>query len=184
MTAPRITPNSPGMTRREALYRTAALLGIALSPSILSSVLAEEARDPTAGPRFLSPQRFAVASAMAEALLPRSDTPGAKDVGVPQFIDESYGRFLTPEGKDHLACLFEHAASDGFSSASLAAQQQRLREWGVSRAAEMRQFREVALLGYFTSEVVMKTVLVYDPIPMRFEADIPLGATQGRAWAE
>jgi len=184
MTAPRLTPSSPGMTRREALYRTAALLGIALWPSAISSVLGQSSRDPAAGPRFLSPRRFAVASGMAEALLPRTETPGAKDVGVPQFIDDSYGRFLTPAEKNYLDRLFDRADAGGFESASLAEQQQRLRDWGSSHRVEMRQFRDVVLLGYFTSETVMKTVLAYDPIPMRLEADIPLTATQGRAWAE
>ena len=44
------------------------------------------------------------------------------------------------------------------------------------------QMRELTLLGYFTSEQVGKNVLHYDPIPGKFQADIPLAEVGNRAW--
>ena len=175
------------MTRREALQRTALLLGISLSPSAINRPLPQLARDPALGPQHLSAARFATASAMAEALLPRTDTPGAIDAGVPAFLDVAYGLFMNDEQRSQLDELFDHAAAQGFADAPLADQQQRLRELGTEASAwrpAMREFRNTAMLAYFTSERVSKEMLNYDPIPGRLDADIPLAEVGGRAWAD
>lgn len=175
------------MTRREALQRTAVLLGLSLSPSALNSALAQLVRDPTIGPRYLTADRFAAAAALAEALLPRTDTPGATDVGVPQFLDEAYGRFMSADEKSTLESLLDHAATEQFAEASLADQQQRLRDLGAEGSAwrpAVREFRSHAMWAYFTSERVSKDVFNYDPVPGRLDADIPLADVGGRAWAE
>jgi hypothetical protein len=46
------------------------------------------------------------------------------------------------------------------------------------------QFKELTVLGYFTSETVGKTVLHYDPVPGRFDACIPLAEVGDRAWTK
>ena len=40
-----------------------------------------------------------------------------------------------------------------------------------------RQVKALTLLGYFTSKEIGKGVLVYDPIPGQYIADMPLGQT-------
>ena len=175
------------MTRREALQHTALLLGISLSPSAINRALAQLARDATSGPLYLSAARFASASAMAEALLPRTDTPGAIDVGVPPFIDVAYGLFMDDEQRSRLEELLDHATANRFSDAALPEQQQSLRDLGAEGSAwrnALREFRRTAMTAYFTSERVSKEMFNYDPIPGRFDADIPLSEVGGRAWSE
>lgn len=96
------------ITRREALARAAVLLGGALSATTVAGVLAgcgDRARDPGRGaagdaagaayrPRVLTAEQDTLVATLAEHILPRTSTPGARDVGVHQFIDamlaESY----------------------------------------------------------------------------------------------
>ena len=188
------------MTRREAIQRTAALLGLSLSPSTLTTALAQAATAaasgaPAAGPQHLTPARHALATAKSETLQPRTDTPGASDVGVPAFIDTCYGRFMTAEERERLT-----SGLDAFAEACRAAHGRPFTDLapetrtgflsdtgrdatGATRAF-LRQFRELALLAYYTSEEVSKTVLLYDPVPGRLDADLPLAETGGKAWAE
>jgi hypothetical protein len=44
-------------------------------------------------PRFLSEQQFEVLSAVVDRLIPPDESPGAREAGVPQYIDELLGAF-------------------------------------------------------------------------------------------
>ncbi len=186
------------MTRREAIRRAALLLGVALSPSLVAGVMQAQtatAAGTGAKPVYLTPQQFETTAAIAERLLPRTDTPGALDVGVPAFIDLTYGRFLAADEKKVLAAgladveaqsVAEHQA--GF--AKLTAVQQDGLLTRIAEAAQHKektffhQIKELTVVGYFTSETVGKTVLNYDPVPGRLEACIPLAEVGNRAWTK
>src|SRR5687767_6981412 len=87
------------MTRREAIRRTAMMLGVAVTPSLLTCVMQAQSTSSTGATRFLSAKQFATAAAIVERILPKTDTPGASDVGVPAFIDLMYGKYMTDEEK-------------------------------------------------------------------------------------
>jgi hypothetical protein len=77
------------MDRREALRLLATGTALQLAPRSLLAVL-REARTLLAtqvAPRTLNSHQDATVKAMAELILPRTDTPGATDVGVGEFID-------------------------------------------------------------------------------------------------
>src|SRR5262245_60551887 len=98
-------PDPEVVSRREAIRRVALLAGVALSPGWLAAV--GRAQTPAAKP-YLASARATVLAAVADRILPRTDTPGAADVGVPAFIDRLYGEFMTPaEQKLLLAGLDE-----------------------------------------------------------------------------
>lgn len=86
---------STDITRREALRRAAILLGGTLAAPTIAGVLAgctgrggEAASDSTAwAPRTLTPEQRATVIAIAEAIIPTTETPGAKDAYVDRFID-------------------------------------------------------------------------------------------------
>src|SRR5687767_6403402 len=91
-----------GISRREAIRRAALLAGVVVAPQWLMAVDSAFATAPgtqvssvAAGSR-LTPAHAAIAGAVADRILPRTDTPGAADVGVPAFIDRLYGDFMTP----------------------------------------------------------------------------------------
>ena len=94
-----MSPDQPVVIdRREALRRAALVLGGALSAPLVGGVLAGcEARRVAADvwqPRALTPDQAELVAAIAEHILPETDTPGARAVGVHRFIDallaESY----------------------------------------------------------------------------------------------
>src|SRR3954464_8897339 len=92
MNAPTEQTPASGIGRREAIRRAALLAGVALSPQWLT--LVDRAR-PAAQALHLAPEQSAIVSAVADRILPRTDTPGAVDVGVPAFIDLLYGEYMT-----------------------------------------------------------------------------------------
>jgi hypothetical protein len=77
------------MDRREALRLLATGTALQLAPRNLLAVLREARRlvETQAAPRTLNPHQDATTKVMAELILPRTDTPGATDVGATDFID-------------------------------------------------------------------------------------------------
>jgi gluconate 2-dehydrogenase gamma chain len=77
------------MNRRELLQRVAMLMGGAISAPAVLAVLNGCSPKPGASwqPLFLSKEEGAVVEAVADLIIPRTDTPGAREVGVPAFID-------------------------------------------------------------------------------------------------
>lgn len=189
-------PDPAALTRREAIKRTTLLLGAALSPSLLAGLARAQAAAAGVGagrPQHLAPPQFATAAAVAERILPRTDTPGAQDVGVPAFIDLMYGGYMTPAERGLLAAGLADvektsAATHRRGFTQLNAEQQDGILTRIARDSETKErtffhlIREVTLLGYFTSEQVGKNVLNYDPIPGVFRGCVPISETGNRAW--
>lgn len=177
------------VSRREALKRAAAILGVAITPSLLSNVL--RAQTSAGGARYLNKDQFATVAALVERILPRTDTPGALDVGVPAFIDQMYGEFQSPDEKSALESAitaFEKSAMTahqaGFAQLS-AGQQDGLLLAAAESTSDRKHFlriRELAIVGYFTSETVGREVLHYDPIPSRYEGCVPIDEVGNISW--
>jgi gluconate 2-dehydrogenase gamma chain len=177
------------MTRREAIRRAALAAGVALSPEWLA--FAAGAQTPAAK-TYLSAAQGAIVSAAADRILPRTDTPGAIDVGVPAFIDRMYGELMTGAEQKTLVEIVEAieaaAKAQGGSFATLAAAQQDavLRRVAsdqiVRKPNAFELLRSVTILGYFTSEQVGKNVLHYDPVPGAYDGCIPIEQVGRRNW--
>ena len=190
MAQPDESSDLPAIDRREAIRRAALLAGVVLSPAWLTVV--DRAR-PLAQARYFTPAQLAIAGAIANRIIPSTDTPGAADVGVPEFIDRLYGEFMTEAERRLLvsglaelekAAISAHAAP--FST--LTAERQDVLLRGFAGAEETREqssfrlIRSATVLGYFTSEQVGRNVLHYDPVPGRYEACIPIDQVGRRNW--
>jgi len=183
------------MSRREAIKRAALVLGVAISPSLLRGVMADVAA-PASGPaggNHLAVGQRAIVTAAAERILPHTDTPGATEVGVPDFIDVMYGGYLDDaekarliRGLSRLDGLSAAAHQQGFATIAPAQQDSVLRGLAESSDPEdvrcFQQLRELTVLGFFTSRTVGTTLLKYDPIPGRYEGCIPLSETGNATW--
>lgn len=201
----------PPIDRREMLRRVALMFGGALSaPAVLGVLSGCSAETPTTGAasppalQLLTPAQYEVVAAVADLMIPATDTPGALDVGVPAFIDrllhdvyatEHQQRFLS--GLAELIGAARAQSGRSFLELSGADRQTMVQATlsealkandGMPPAWEQRPFilmvRELTLLGFFTSEVGATQVLQYDPVPGAFEACLPLAETgNGRTWA-
>lgn len=163
------------MQRREVLRLlagSAASVALApLSPSErlqLGVALHAEAR---AGEALDSAQ-YALVSDLAEAIIPRTDTPGALDAGVPAFIDRMMAWWFTGEERDRFvaglaaiqARLTPAAAKTDVLTALDSATS---REPGSAEDAWAR-LKSMTVYGYFSSKLVQEDVLQTVIMPGRF----------------
>ena len=186
-------PSDPAdaITRREAIRRASLILGVAITPSLVTGVLHAQvdARARQSRPAYLNAKQFETAGAIAERILPRTDTPGAQDVGVPAFIDLMYGKYMNDEEQRVFAAgLAEVEAAAGGSFPRLPPTRQDEVLTKIAVAAQNREktffhlIKELTLLGYFTTETVGKKVLHYDPIPGRYVGCVPIAEVGNVSW--
>jgi gluconate 2-dehydrogenase gamma chain len=78
----------PRMNRRELLQQVAWLMGgAACAPAVLAVLNGCSRRPSTNVPLVLDEAQRAIIAEVAEIIVPRTDTPGAKDAEVPRFIE-------------------------------------------------------------------------------------------------
>ena len=146
---PNESSESSIVSRREAIRRAALLAGVAVSSDWLN--LAGQAQT-GAVKTYLSAAQSAILAATADRILPRTDTPGAIDVGVPAFIDRLYGEFMTPAEQALLVQglqAIDDAARSGANGAgfsTLAATRQDAVLRAVARAQQDKEPGSFALI--------------------------------------
>ena len=93
------------MKRRELLKYTGYFAGAALSAPLASALLTGCKRDEAMleegyKPGFFDDSEYAYVVALADAMLPKDDYPGAVEVGVPQMIDKMVGEVYGEDDRD------------------------------------------------------------------------------------
>ena len=188
------------MDRREALKRTAWLMGGAISAPAMLGILKGCTAKPTIDwkPAFFNNDQAAIVTEIAEIIIPKTDTPGAKDVGVPGFIDQIVQECFSKEDQDKfvngLKALDDEAKKEtGDSLMDLDAEERaafikKVHDTAVNAEGGDRPFilslKELTMLGYFTSEPGATQVLQYNPVPGTYKGCVPLNeAGNGRTWA-
>lgn len=198
------------MNRRDAIKQTALMMGYTLSSSTLASILNSCKSEPNLAWKavFFNEAQAKTISAMAECILPKTDTPGAKDVMADQFVDKMVAEVLSPEEQVQFMEGFksfeqdcEQAYGKNFTELSESEQTALLNKydqqtpaltgsiWGFSvepvanPPSFFRMLKDFTLLGYFSSEEVAHNILSYDPLPGAYLPCIPV-AEVGNAWAE
>ncbi|MCC7043984.1 MAG: gluconate 2-dehydrogenase subunit 3 family protein [Acidobacteria bacterium] len=190
MSASPTLSGSVGISRREVIRRAALAAGVVLSPAWLPSI---DRAGVSAQATALTATHLALAGAVADRILPRTDTPGASDVGVPAFINLLYREFMSEaermtltEGLDRVDAASRGAHGAGFATATTDQQDAVLRTIARAEQAQPQGFfrliRSATILGYFTSEQVGRNVLHYDPVPGRYDACVPLSEVGNRNW--
>lgn len=192
------------MNRREALQRAAMVLGYTISIPTMSAVLEGCKARPELGftPTFFNPDQAALISEVAEIIIPKTDTPGAKEAGVPGFIDLLVKDCYKKDDQDFfLKGLdeFEKGAKDTYGDAFIDLDAAKQVEYvtkvhneaieanrGVDFRDKPRPFilslKEATVVGFFTSEPGATQVLQYDPVPGAYKGCIPLSEV-GKTWA-
>ena len=186
--------DSPAMqARRDILKRAAWLLGGAISaPAALAVLQACSAKQEPAGGEaarstFLGVAGLALVAEIAEILIPKTETSGAKDAGVPAFIDSALGALYPAEDQARFKAglaEFETAASasgkpfleqDAGARATFVRQSL---ETALAGAHDPKPFilmtRELTLLGFFSSKVGIMENMEYVAVPTAYHGCVPL----------
>jgi len=188
------------MKRREALKKTLLAMGYSISvPSLISIFESCNNNSQTWQPDFFSTDQATVIGELAETILPKTQTPGAKDLNLDRFIDQIIKRVLSNDdqqlflkGMDAFEAETKEMNGKSFIDSSpeqrtklLTKLEQETQKtipsiWGFSTQEHTpplsfyRKMKELTLLGYFTSKEIGKEVLIYDPVPGHYLSDIPL----------
>lgn len=189
------------MNRREAIQRTATLLGFAVSVPAMTAILNGCKANPELNftPVFLTPDQAQTIRAVVDVIIPKTDTPGAVDAGVPGFIDLMLKEVYSKEDQDRfMAGLAEFEkgagqAGDSFTDMDPAARMSYLKSVHdpaveAQKKGELKErpfilmVKELTLLGFFTSEPGATQVLQYNPVPGAYHGCVPL-AEVGKTWA-
>jgi len=175
------------MERRDLLRALGSATALAILPhEALAAWTRVAARATEATPSAFTPSQLALIGAVADTIIPRTDTPGAVDVGVPAFIDvivsENYDdsqREAFLAGLDAIDAKARSDRGDGFASLSSDARASVLDalEGNSDRSRDPERtywrLKSLVIHGYFTSEPVMKDVLKVVVMPGRFDGAAP-----------
>ncbi|HCH0556983.1 TPA: gluconate 2-dehydrogenase subunit 3 family protein [Pseudomonas aeruginosa] len=184
------------MQRRELLKMITAATGMAMIGLPLVVFAQAQLEVPPANNAFSAAQ-VALLDEIAETILPRTDTPGAKDAGVGLFM----ARFVTDCYDPRQQAVFRAGLADldkrakgGFLALKPAQRAELLGKLDAeARAASpdpkkaddegadsaaipphyFTMIKQLVLFGFFTSEVGATKVLRYVPVPGRFDGDLP-----------
>ena len=191
------------MDRREALQRTALMLGYAISAPAIMGVLNGCKATPELAykPVFFTEDVARMVTEIAEIIIPKTDTPRAKETGVPAFIDKIINDCYEKEDQDRFlkgASDFDADAKatygDTFIYCDADKQKELVYKYHGEAVAAMKSetppkdrpfilmMKELTMLGFFTSEPGATQVLQYDPVPGAYKGCVPLSEV-GRTWA-
>lgn len=174
---------------------TALLTGAAVSAPFATAFLSGCSRVSTdlSELHFFEPGEFERVAILADAILPRTDSPSATDVNVHFTIDSMLGLVFGENFKTRFRrqwrALEDYLAEHRFTSLDADAQAALLSELdrgidgeGDARAA-FREFKQQTVAYYLSSEEVGKEFLNYLPIPGEYRPCIPLAEVNNKAWA-
>jgi hypothetical protein len=179
-----------GMKRRAAIRSLALVVGGTISLPAWAShwnldTISERNK------LFVSPDQEALLAEIVETIIPATDTPGAKALGVHRFIlkmmadcYEKKEQTRFKEGLTELDKLVKASYGKPFVSCTPA---QRLEILKAREAAakisppEKESFfpflKNMTIQGYLNSEFVMREVYKYELVPARYHGCVPVSAS-------
>ena len=178
------------MDRRELLKMIASATGVAMIG--MPAFVLGQAPVAQAAAGFTA-EEVALLDEIAEAIIPRTDTPGAKDAEAGAFMARFVSNCYSPEDRAAfragLVDLDQHA---GGSFMALPATDRLQLLTGLDRKAGEQaraarvnadgaesglhwftMIKQLVIFSFFTSRVGATEVLRYDPVPGHYDGDLP-----------
>jgi gluconate 2-dehydrogenase gamma chain len=178
------------MDRRAAIHSLLqGGLALCLVPGFAEQAWSAVAAGHRPTSRALDTDQVQMIALLADAILPRSDTPGALDVGVPAWIDLVLADYFSDTHR--LAFLADLNAIDQAAVARSGAHLATLKGAGLlaiiapldaaTGSTDLTgaqrgyvRLKELVIHGYFTSKPVQQDLLKVVIVPGRFDADVPV----------
>lgn len=140
-----------------------------------------------AGPTLLAPKADALLAELVEAIIPATDTPGAKALGVHTFIQKIVVDCMEPSVQEGLTKglsavdgVAQKTYSKSFTSLDAGQRTELLKTMSQSAEADQKGFvsmvKGLTIRGYMTSEYVMNNITKYQMIPGFYHGCVPVVA--------
>ena len=189
------------MNRRNALKNMGMAMGYAVATPAVLSILqsCKQEVSLTWVPEFFSLDEAKMIEGFADLIIPKTDTPGAKELNVAKFIDMYINEVMDiDEGKqvksDATTTLNELGGADVSAEkydALLAkylkasqTEREGFNEEENSVSNFVHRLRGIAVWGFKTSEEIGENVMAYDPVPGAYKGCESLDElTGGKAWS-
>ena len=187
------------MQRRDLLKGLSVLLGTGLSGACQRALEVPAAeRDVLAA--VYDQQQRQIAHLIADLIIPETDTPGALDAGVGEFIDYVVSTWFQADEQERfiagLADIASRAQAEHQSSFADLSKEMQVQLLTHIEAAQQpvspfssfgsgdffAQIKELTVVGYYTSEVGATQERKYMPMPGRYDGYHKY-AEVGRQWA-
>nr|WP_208402939.1 gluconate 2-dehydrogenase subunit 3 family protein [Sphingomonas japonica] len=131
-----------------------------------------------------TPTQRAVMTALSDRMIPATDTPGAIEAQVPEFIEKLLADWAAPEDRVSIVAGLDaieaRSLADYKRSAAKAtpAQQDALLTLAMddkiaSGAVFFDEFRQLVITGYYTSEIGITQEREYLPVPGEYDGAFP-----------
>jgi hypothetical protein len=165
------------MKRRDAIARGALLMGGILSAGTLATILesCKTGGSSKVGKEFaIDPVHSEMIAEIAEMILPKTSTPGAKEAKVPQFVEFMLKEcYKEDQQKAFFAGLdkLNDAANGDFVKASAEKKTTLLKaeDSAKDKSEFWKTMKDLTVLGYFTSEPGATKAAAYLEVPGKYE---------------
>lgn len=129
--------------------------------------------------RTLNPQQQAIVTEIADLIIPTSDTPGASDVKVPEFIDLIATEWMSDDERAAFLAGLNEIDAKGF--AKLSGQQKVAALASLDKARNDKtgaghafgRLKSLTVYGYFTSAPIQQDVLKTKVMFDGYHGDVP-----------
>ena len=159
------------MNRRDLLKKGVyGLAGVTLSSTLISTLQNCSSIEKYI-PLYFSNDEFSLLSNIVDFLVPKTETPGAVDMKVPQFIDIIISETYNGESKNNFSNKFKLLIED-FKSNNIdlsdynSIKSKFVNDFNNKTHQEVyNQIRDLTVWGFKTSKEIALNVLNYNPIP-------------------
>lgn len=183
-----------GVDRRTLIARALLLVGAGATGVAFDALAAGSTALAADGQPLLSAAQAATFNALADTIVPQTDTPGAVEVGVPELFAGLLQDWATPATRTALAGVLDRVAVLGggfvaldplarkralqaFDAAALApSDAPRADPFGPPPAADpaYQRLKELVLTLYYLSQPALTQELAYTHVPGRWDPSVPV----------
>lgn len=135
--------------------------------------------------KLLSADQAGVLQAVVETIIPKTDTPGAAELGVDKFVQKMFTDCYDKKTQDGLSAWVSALDAQSvkrfgksYAAASSAEKLQLLQDQqkndDASSKASFGMVKNLTIQGYMYSEYVMTNITHYEMIPGRYHGCVPV----------
>lgn len=180
------------------------MMGGALSAPAIFGVLngCTPTPEPNWQPTFFTPEQAETVMEIVDIIIPQTDTPGAKEIGIPKFVEEMVTTVYPVKDKSEFMrdlIAFDEACDKRMGKKFVRLDANKKLSFLMQLNREMQidfregkifgekpffwKIKELTLLGYFTSEVGATKVLQHKLVPGQYKGCVSLVEAGGKTWA-